>query len=333
MTKVTVFGAGSYGTTLGQILDDNKCDVLLFDVNKDHVNQINNQHTHPLFDFETSLSHTIKATTLLEEAVEHGDLYVICVPTKFIRGLLADINKIMTSKKLFVIASKGVEPDTGKVNSVITAEEINETNLDGIVILTGPSHAEELIQRKLTVLSSVSEDMEKATYVQKLFNNTTYLRVYSQTDVVGAEMGGAVKNAIAFISGVVDGLGYGINARSALITRGMLEMVRIVNAYGGKAETAYGLTGLGDLIVTASSELSRNFSAGKKVGQGGSVDDVVNNSKMTVEGVRSIKACVKIAEKYDLYLPILNVAYDVLFKNYPVDEAIRALLSNDLKSE
>ncbi len=329
--KITIIGGGAWGTTLAQALADNNNEVLIRDINEDFVNRINNDHVHPSFDL--TIPYLIKATTNLDEALSFSDVIVLCVPTKVIRNVLKEINQMLTSPKLFVNVSKGIEPSTSALVSEIVEVEISQENLKGFVVLSGPSHAEEMIFRKLTTLVSASNNQENAKFVQHLFANEEYLRVYTSDDVIGVEVGGAIKNGIAVVSGICSGLKLGENARAALISRGMIELVRIVEALGGKKETAYGLSGLGDLIVTASSLNSRNFQAGLRIGEGQSAEEAVSNSKQTVEGVRTIEATHQIAQKYKLELPILETAYQLLFGDLGVNEAKKILLARKLKAE
>ncbi len=333
MMNITVIGGGSWGTTLAQVLTDNGHTCLIYDINASFVDAINNTHIHPFFT-DVVLPESIRATLDLEKAVNFSDYLLLAVPTKVMREVvLRGINKLLTSPKVFINVSKGIEPGTLKRISEIVEEEIDPKYLKGFVVLTGPSHAEEVILRKLTVLVSASKNHELAKEVQLLFSNDKYLRVYTSNDLIGCELGGAIKNAIAVVSGISTGLGLGENARAALISRGVLEIVAIVEALGGKKETAFGLTGIGDLIVTASSENSRNFRAGKKIGLGENVLDVVNNSTQTVEGVRTIVAANQIAEQYNLTLPIIQTAYQVLFNGLEAKEAVYKLLSRALKME
>lgn len=330
--KVSMIGGGAWGSTLAQVLADNKHDVLIYDIKKEFVDEINNNHQHPFFVGHV-LPSGIKATSLLKEAIEFADIVVLCVPTKVTRSVCKSINEILKSKKLFVNVSKGIEPDTSKRVSEIVYEEIDNSFIEGFVALTGPSHAEEVIERKITLLVSASNDLECAKKIQLIFNNNAYLRVYTSSDLIGCEIGGAIKNAIAVVSGVSTGLGLGENARAALISRGILEIVEITKALGGKESTAFGLAGIGDLIVTASSENSRNFTAGKKIGLGQDVEEVVNNSVQTVEGVRTILAAYEIGKKYNLSLPIINIAYEVIYNKLDAKEAVAMLLARDLKQE
>ena len=273
------------------------------------------------------------ATNSLKEVVEFSDILVLSVPTKVIRGVMEEVKKYITSKKLFINVSKGIEPKTLLTVSGIAEEIFTSSEMKGFVTLSGPSHAEEVIKRKLTLLVAASKNIKDAELVQQIFSNNTYMRVYTSTDILGVEVSGSVKNAIALISGVCAGLGLGENARAALIDRGALEIIRICTALGGERDTVYGLAGVGDLIVTASSMNSRNYQAGLKIGQGQDVNEVVNNSKMVVEGVRVLESAHEIALKYELYLPIIETAYKVLFEKLPINEAIETIISAKLKKE
>ncbi len=328
--KISIIGGGSWGTTLAQTLSDNGNEVLVQDINEEFVKKINDKHVHPFFDLEIPTN--IKATTSLEEVCSYSDILILCVPTKVMRPVLNNINKIISTPKMFVNVSKGIEPETSLLVSQILEQEI-PNNVSAYVVLSGPSHAEEMIYRKFTSLVSASTNREASLKIQQLFSNDTYLRVYTSDDVIGVETGGAIKNAIAVVSGVASGLGLGENARAALITRGVREIILIVEALGGKKETAYGLSGIGDLIVTASSMNSRNFQAGLKIGKGESLDDVLNNSKMVVEGVRTIEAAHQIGINHNIELPIIDLAYSVLFENVDINKAVTTILNRKLKSE
>ena len=329
--KVGFIGGGSWGSTLANLLSDNKHETLIYDINQDTVNLINEKHTHPFF--ESILNDDVKATTNLSDVVNFSDILVLSVPTKVIRPVMEQVKALIKSPKLFVNVSKGIEPHTLLTVSGIAEEIFTEREMKGFVTLSGPSHAEEVIKRKLTTLVAASKNIKDAELVQSLFSNQSYMRVYSSTDIIGVEVAGSVKNAIALVSGVCTGLGLGENARAALINRGALEIIRITLVLGGERDTVYGLAGIGDLIVTASSMNSRNFQAGLKVGQGEDVNDVVNNSRMVVEGVRVLESAYEISIKHNLYLPIISTAYKVIFEKLNVNEAIELILSAELKKE
>lgn len=327
---ISIIGGGAWGTTLAQVLIDNHHHVKIYDVKQENVDKIN-QKRHPFFD--TVLPDQIYATTNLEEIIEFSNIYLLSVPTKVIRNVLKTLNTHILKPSVFINVSKGIEPDSLKRVSEIVLEEIDQDKYEGFVALTGPSHAEEVILRHLTLLVAASTDLQLAKKIQHTFSNEAYLRVYTSNDLIGCEVGGAVKNAIAVISGVCTGLGLGENARAAVITRGIVEIVRVVELMGGKKETAFGLTGIGDLIVTASSEHSRNFTAGKKIGLGESLDQIYSEQKQTIEGIRTIEAMHGLSKKYKVELPMINAAYEIIFNGLPVEKGLEKLLSRDLKSE
>ncbi len=329
--NISIIGGGSWGTTLAQVLTDNGNDVLIRDINKDFIKKINETHLHPFFDLEIPSS--IKATDSLIDAINFSDVIVLCVPTKVMRMVLHEINDLLKTKKLFVNVSKGIEPSTSFRVSQIVKDEINEANLEGYVALSGPSHAEEVILRKVTSLVAASENEDLAVKVQHIFSNDKYMRVYTSDDVIGVECGGSMKNAIAIISGVASGLGLGENARAFLITRGIKEIIAITKALGGRMETVYGLSGIGDLIVTASSMNSRNFQCGLKVGQGMSVSEAEGKVVQSVEGIRAIQAGYEIGRKYNIDLPFINAAYAVVEGKLTAKEAVGELLKRSLKTE
>lgn len=329
--KITCIGGGAWGTTLAQVLSDNHHDVLIQDINPVFVNKINQEHTHPFFDI--TIPEVITATLSLEKAVQFSDIILLCVPTKAMRSVVREVGKLLQGPKLFINVSKGIEPGTSYCVSQIVEEEIPSSFLKGYVNLSGPSHAEELILRKLTALVAASKSSEAAKFVQHLFSNERYLRVYTSSDVIGVETSGAIKNAIAIVSGVAYGMGLGENARAFLISRGVREIVLIVSALGGNPETAYGLSGVGDLIVTASSFNSRNFQCGLKIGQGMPVKEALASMLQTVEGIKTIEAAYQIGEKYHLELPIISAAYEVIQNQSTAKDALGKLLSRSLKEE
>lgn len=328
--KIGIIGAGAWGTTLAQVIVDNNHQVVIYDVSQKNINKINQQR-HPFFD--CLISEKIKTLNSLEELINETEYVLLAVPTKVIRSVLEDINKHLKRKTAFIAVSKGIEPKTGMRISEIVKDVVKDEFYGGYAVLTGPSHAEEVILRKLTLLTVASVDQDLALKLQKVFSNENYLRVYTTNDVIGAEVGGATKNGIAIVSGILTGLDLGENARAALITRGILEISRVVEFYGGTKETVFGLTGVGDLIVTASSEHSRNFRAGKKIGLGKTIEEIYEEEPQTIEGIRVIEALHELSVKKNIYLPIINGAYEVIFEKQPIKEAIAKILSAELKEE
>lgn len=329
--NVSILGGGAWGTTLAQVLTDNGNKVLIRDINLDFIKKINENHVHPFFDL--AIPESIMATESLEEAAGFSDVIVLCVPTKAMRQVLKEINPLLKTKKTFINVSKGIEPNTSLRVSEIVDEEISKDKLNGYVVLSGPSHAEEVILRKATALVAASYNSNLACFVQELFSNGEYMRVYTSDDVIAVEASGSMKNAIAIVSGIASGMGLGENARAMLITRGIKEIVSIATALGGKMETVYGLSGIGDLIVTASSMNSRNFQCGLKIGSGMNIDEATNSIKQSVEGIRAIHAGYEIGKKYNLDLPIINLAYLVVEGKMSAKDALSSLLNRSLKPE
>lgn len=331
--RIAIIGAGSWGSALARIISDNGYEVKLFDVDENIVNEINQFHTNKSKLPVGTLNENVTATTNLKEAIAFGDLIVLAVPTAVIRGVLANINKVIESPKIFVNASKGIEPNTYKRVSEITKEEVDAKYIKGFVALTGPSHAEEVIQQMLTVVTAASDDMEIAKKVQEIFSNQTYFRVYRLNDLIGAELGGSLKNIIALASGILEGLGYGDNTKAALITRGLVEMRRLAVAMGAKEETLFGLTGLGDLVVTAMSKHSRNFQAGYKIGSGKDLEKALSEMPMVVEGARSCISAYQASRELGIETPIIDAVYDIIYNKVDPRERILELMKRALKEE
>lgn len=330
--NITIIGAGSWGCALANILSENQHLVLLYDNNKDTVNEINHNHQNHLVE-NAILDENIKATTNLKEAIDNSNIIVISIPTKVLRGVLNDIVPLLNEKKVFVNTSKGLEPNTFLRVSEIIKQVIPTCFIEEIVCLTGPSHAEEVIIKLPTTVCSVCENEKYAKIIQNIFSNHTNFRVYTSTDLIGAELCGAIKNVYAIASGIMYGLGFGDNARAGLITRSLVEMRRIVCKLGAKDETVFGLCGVGDLIVTTSSHHSRNFSAGVMIAKGNSVTDAENSISMVVEGVRTCKAIYLLSRKLQIETPIIDAVYDVLFNNKLAVDAVSDLLMRSFKEE
>jgi glycerol-3-phosphate dehydrogenase (NAD(P)+) len=333
MSTISVIGAGSWGSALSLILADNKHIVNIYDLDDNLINEINNNHTNGKYLPNSKLPHSITGYTDLKQALKGSEVILTVVPTKVMRSVLCNVNTNLDHEVIFVNASKGIEPDTFKRVSEIVYEEIEAKKIKGFVALTGPSHAEEVIQRMLTVVSAASDDLDLAQFIQKLFNNDEYFRVYALNDLIGAELGGSLKNIIALAAGIISGLGYGDNTRAALITRGLVEMRRLAVKAGAKEETLFGLTGIGDLVVTATSIHSRNFQAGYKIGNGKNLQEALASMTMVVEGVRSCEAAYKYAKELDVDMPITFAVYDVLFNKREPRDVIKELMCRTLKLE
>lgn len=332
MKKVSVIGAGSWGTAIAFVLAENGHDCLLWARRSEQSDEINDQHVNSAYLPDKMLPLNLKATSSLEEAVQHGEIIVVAVPTNAMRSVCADIDSLISEQKLFVHVSKGIEPNTLKRISEMMTEEIDSENRAAIVALSGPSHAEEVVQRHPTTVTASSTDLKAAEEIQDLFMNKSF-RVYTNDDIVGVEIGAALKNVIALAAGISDGLGYGDNAKAALITRGLAEISRLGVKMGANPLTFSGLTGLGDLIVTCTSVHSRNWKAGNMLGQGNNLEDVISGMGMIIEGVRTAKAAHQLAEKYDVSMPLTEALYTILFEDVPPKHAVDELMSRMKKQE
>ena len=330
--KVAVLGAGSWGTALAKVLVENGHDVRIWGNNLDQIKEINENHTNQHYLPDLALPEALKAYDDLKEAVDGVSAVIFVVPTKAMRIVAQQLVDAMNTKPIIVHASKGLELGTHKRLSQVLAEEIPAEKRSDIVVLSGPSHAEEVAVHDLTTITSASENHEAAVYIQELFNNK-YFRIYTNTDVVGVEIGAALKNIIAIGAGALHGLGYGDDAKAALMTRGLAEITRFGVAMGADPLTFMGLTGVGDLIVTCTSVHSRNWRCGNQLGQGKSLDDILEHMGMIVEGVSTTKAVHELASELNVSMPITETIYDVLYNDIKARDAVNALMLRDMKSE
>ncbi len=326
---VGIIGSGSWGVALSQVLTDNNVKNIVWGRNSDEVNNINNSHTLRYFP-DVALNHKIVATSNFDD-LKACDILLIATPTAALESIVKQLNDTLEKEVIIINVSKGFYGDEGERISVAIERLVDPKLLRAVVSLVGPTHAEEVILRLETAIVAVSDDIESAEIVQKLFSNG-YFRVYTSTDVIGAETGAALKNVIAIASGMISGSGLGDNAQAALITRGLTEISRLGLAMGGKVDTFLGLTGVGDLIVTATSHHSRNYQAGVEVGKYGAKYFWDNNEK-TVEGARAVVQVVKLAKQYDLSMPISQAVYDILYNDVNVKEKVQELMTRELKNE
>ena len=330
-TKVAVLGAGSWGTALSLVLADNKHDVILWSHRKNQVDEINQTRQNAKY-LQTIIPDNIIATHNIEEAIVDCEYIIIVVPTKAIREVCQKIKPFVTKEMTIIHASKGIEPGTFKRVSEMIQEEIPEYKYDEIVVLSGPSHAEEVAKRDPTTVTVSANDLQKAKNTQNLFINENF-RVYTSDDLIGIELGGALKNIIALGTGISDGLGYGDNAKAAIITRGLAEIARLATALGANPLTFLGLPGVGDLVVTCTSTHSRNWRAGNLLGQGKNLDLVLDEMGMVAEGVRTTKAAYELAKKQKVEMPITTGIYQLLFEGRSPAEVAEHLMIRSRKSE
>ncbi len=324
---ISILGAGSWSTAIAELLAE-KEEVLIYARDQKLADSINENHVNNKYFPKIILSENIKATSDIKKIFENN--YIINgIPTQQVRNVLRKSNNFLKDNHVIINLSKGLELGSHKRISEIF-KEYNE-NIS-YVVLTGPSHAEEVILKMPTTVVSACLDRKLAEEVQQLFVRD-YFRVYSSTDIIGAELGGAIKNILAFGIGMASGLGYGDNAKAALITRGIHEMSKFAMAFGAEFKTINGLCGVGDLIVTATSEHSRNNRAGRLIGKGYSIDEVNEKINMVVEGIPTTKSVYELAKSKNIELPITNEIYKVLFENKDCSESVNDLMMRDIKSE
>jgi len=326
--KIAVLGAGSWGTALGQILNENGHNVCLWHLESNFVDTINQSHVHPFLP-GVKLNHALQFTSSLDEICEYGELLVSAVPSQVVRLVLDKFPK--NWDKPIVSVSKGIENKTGKRMSEVIAETLH-LNPEEIVILSGPSHAEEVSKKYPTTVVAACENIENARNIQTIFSND-YFRVYSGRDVIGVEIGGAAKNIIALAAGICHGLDYGDNTMAALVTRGLEEIIRYGTRMGAQRSTFSGLSGMGDLVVTAFSPHSRNRQVGERIGRGEKLNDILASMEMVAEGVETTRSIHDVAKKNNIDMPLCEQIYQVLFEDVSPRQAILELMGRELVDE
>ncbi|MBW9171151.1 NAD(P)H-dependent glycerol-3-phosphate dehydrogenase [Clostridium estertheticum] len=329
MLKVAFLGGGSFGTALSIMLAKKGTSVNIWDRKLSVINDINIKRENIKYLPNITVPSGITAFIDIEEVINDTDIIVLSVPSHVIRNICKMITPYLKPNQIIVSIAKGIEEGSLKRISEVIEEEIQN---NPIVILSGPSHAEEVALDIPTTVVVTSKQMEYAMIVQDVFM-TNKFRVYTNEDIIGVEIGGAVKNIIALAAGISDGIGYGDNAKAALMTRGMNEIIRIGTRLGGRIETFYGLTGMGDLIVTCTSMHSRNRKAGILIGKGVLVEKACNDIGMVVEGIKAIRAFYELKEKEKVSMPITDVLYKVLFEGKDPKYGVYELMSRDKKSE
>ena len=326
--KIAVLGAGGWGLALGLLLDDKGNDVTFWCYEKTEEEEILRYRENKRCLPGIKIPVEVKFTCSMEEALRNAEVVVMAVPSKATRSTSKMISSYIGENAIIVSVAKGIEIDTLKRLDEVINDEVSNP----VVILSGPSHAEEVARHMPTTVVVSSTNMEAANKIQEVFMNE-YLRVYTNDDVIGVALGGALKNIIALAAGFVEGVGYGDNTKAALITRGIAEISRLGVAMGGNIETFLGLTGIGDLVVTCTSGHSRNRRAGELMGQGYSVEEATKKVNMVVEGIPATKAGYELMKKYNVDMPILTAIYEVLFEGQPVNDTVNKLMIRDKKAE
>lgn len=327
--KIGVIGAGSWGIALSVLLNKNGHDVTVWSIIPAEIEMLKTNHEHKDKLPGVILPDSIQFTTNLESTVCENEILVLAVPSPFVRSTCKSMKPFVKEGQIIVNVAKGIEEETLMTLSQIMEQEIPQCKA---TVMCGPSHAEEVGRGIPTTIVVGAKERSVAELLQNTFMNEEF-RVYTSPDVLGMEVGSALKNVIALAAGCADGLGYGDNTKAALITRGLAEITRLGTAMGGKAETFAGLTGIGDLIVTCASMHSRNRRAGILIGQGKTMQEAMDEVQMVVEGVYSAKAALALARKYNVELPIIEQINQVLFNNKPAKDAVKDLMLRDKKIE
>ena len=328
MIRISVIGSGTWGTALGILLQAKGYSVTLWSAVEDEVRTLSHSRIHPNLP-GSELSKEMIVTGNLEEAMAEKDLLVMAVPSVYVRQTAARMRPWCRKGQIVVNVAKGIEETTLKTLAQVIGEELPMAD---VAVLSGPSHAEEVSRGLPTTCVAGAGTRKTAEFIQDIFMNEVF-RVYTSPDVLGIELGSALKNVIALAAGIADGLGYGDNAKAALITRGIAEIARLGMAMGGNVKTFSGLTGIGDLIVTCASMHSRNRRAGILIGQGKSMKEAMDEVQMVVEGVYSAKAALALAQKYGQSMPIIQQVNAVLFEGKNPREAVNELMLRDKRKE
>ena len=329
MARVGVLGAGSWGTALALLLNNNGHDVTVWSIDAKEVEMLQTEREHKSKLPGVKLPEELKFTNGLKEGMDNKDFLVLAVPSVFTRSTARSMKPYIKPGQIVVNVAKGIEEDTLMTLSEQIEEELPEAD---VAVLSGPSHAEEVGRCLPTTCVVGARTKETAEFLQNAFMND-FFRVYISPDILGIELGGSLKNVIALAAGIADGLGYGDNTKAALITRGIAEITRLGVKMGGRPESFSGLTGIGDLIVTCASVHSRNRKAGVLMGQGMTMKEAMDEVKMVVEGVYSAKAAKALADKYGESMPIIEQVNKVLFENKNPGEAVRELMMREGRTE
>jgi len=327
--KVSVLGAGGWGTALAVLLSERNNEVVLWEFFDDYAKVLNVKRENIKFLKGVKIPRTIRITSDLKEALESSDFIVLAIPSHLLRSLLKNIKKLDFKNRVFISVIKGIEQATLMTPTQVINDELGKVK---IAVLSGPSHAEEVGRKVPTTVVVASKDTKLAETIQSMFF-TNYFRTYSRTDVMGVELGGSIKNVIAIAAGTLDGLKTGDNTKAALITRGLAEMRRLGVAMGGEEDTFFGLSGIGDLIVTCDSRHSRNRFVGEQLGRGKKIEDILAGMVMVAEGVKTTLSVYKLSKKYKVDMPICNEVYHALYEGKSPHDSVRDLMKRPAKSE
>ncbi len=328
--KITIIGSGAMATATSKILyDSGNKNIIIYGIDNNELKELNNGKNIKYFPLNSKIPN-FKTTTNLKKALNNSSYVVLAIPSQFIDNVYQKILKLLNSNVVIISVVKGFYPNTNySIHEGLKKKSINNNFVKGIISLIGPSHAEEIVKETPTIIAVVGENINLLKNIQKIFY-CSYFKTYRQTDIKGAGIGAAYKNILAIASGISSGLGYGINTTAALLTRGIAEMIRFNDFIGGKKDTIIGLTGIGDLIVTAMSDLSRNFSFGKEF-----IKNKKNalNSKKTIEGLVALKHLYNFSKNQKIHLPIVKILYESIFKNKNPKDLLEKFWKTNFKKE
>ncbi|MCX5667955.1 MAG: NAD(P)-dependent glycerol-3-phosphate dehydrogenase [Candidatus Omnitrophica bacterium] len=327
--NISIIGDGGWGTTLAILLSGKKHNVTLWGAFPEYVETIKAKRVNAKFLAGVKIPHEVSITSSLNEAIEGNEIIVLAVPSQYMRSVLTRLTPYKLSGKVFVSVTKGIENKTLKRMSEIARELLGKIE---ICVLSGPTIAHEVAQGSPTTLVASSDSLSLAKEIQDVFI-TDRFRVYSNSDIIGVEMGGSLKNIIAIAAGICDALGFGTNAKAAMLTRGLIEMARLGVAMGAKKDTFYGLSGLGDLTTTCISKYSRNHHLGEEIGKGKSLKEALKETEMVVEGVATTESAYELAKKHKVEMPIIGEIYKVLYEGKDPKEGVHDLMTRSPREE
>jgi len=328
MSHIAVIGAGSWGTTLAYLLSKKGFDISLWVYEKDLADEMKKTKINRLYLTDVMLPENIKISHHIDDVVEKAQYILNVVPAQFTRVVFKESLSYISKEAIIISAAKGIERGTLMTISSV----LKELSGHKIAVLSGPSFAKDVIKKLPTAVTLATEDKNTGLILQDIFNTNSF-RVYTHDDILGVEIGGALKNVIAIASGISDGLGLGLNARASLITRGLAEMTRLGVAMGAKERTFSGLSGLGDLVLTCTGPLSRNYTLGIKLGQGMKLKDILDQTVSVVEGVATAESAFELSKKYSVEMPIVEQVYKIIYKDKDPALAVNDLMSRSLKAE
>jgi glycerol-3-phosphate dehydrogenase (NAD(P)+) len=331
-TRIGVVGGGSWGTALAKLLADKGFLLDLWVFELEVREQIETHHENKLFLSDVVLPDNIIPSNNLEKVVKEKDFVLMVVPSHCMRDVAGKMKDFVGPDTVIVTASKGIENKTHLTMTEILTEKIPFLPKENFAVLSGPSFAREVARQIPTVVAAASTNREISTYVQKIFSCSSF-RVYINDDPVGTQLGGAMKNVIAIAAGICDGMKMGLNPRAALITRGLTEMNRLGTKMGADPLTLAGLAGVGDLLLTCTGDLSRNYTVGNQIGEGKKLDEIISEMRMVAEGVKTTRSVYNLSKKLGVDLPICNEVYHILFEDLPLEEISERLMNRSLKHE